>query len=112
MRVVAIVDPPKVMEKVFRHLNLWCGPATFAPARIVLRPGRSNRLPTESRRRRNRVNPSILKATSLPVRIRARAGLRERDHGPKPLDGTDGIDAPPNNKAGRYPGVPEATSRR
>jgi hypothetical protein len=33
MRVVAIVDPPKVVEKILRHLNLWCGPATFARAR-------------------------------------------------------------------------------
>ena len=30
MRVVAVVDLPKVMEKILRQLNLWCGPATFA----------------------------------------------------------------------------------
>ncbi len=41
MRVVAIVDPPKVVEKVFRHLNLWCGPAAFAPARAPPGPPQS-----------------------------------------------------------------------
>ena len=33
MRVVAVVDLPKVMEKILRQLNLWWGPATFASAR-------------------------------------------------------------------------------
>ena len=33
MRVIAIIDQPEVVEKILRHLNLWCGPAAFAPAR-------------------------------------------------------------------------------
>ena len=33
MRLIAVIDQPAVVEKILRHLNLWCGPATFAPAR-------------------------------------------------------------------------------
>jgi hypothetical protein len=33
MRVIAFIDNPDVVEKILRHLHLWCGPATFAPAR-------------------------------------------------------------------------------
>ena len=33
MRLIAVIDKPEVVEKILRHLNLWCGPATFAPAR-------------------------------------------------------------------------------
>ena len=33
MRVIAFIDNPDVVEKILRHLNLWCGPAAFAPAR-------------------------------------------------------------------------------
>ncbi len=33
MRVIAVIDNPSVIEKILRHLNLWCGPAKFAPAR-------------------------------------------------------------------------------
>ena len=33
MRVIAFIDNPEVVEKILRHLNLWCGPAAFAPAR-------------------------------------------------------------------------------
>jgi len=33
MRLIAVIDDPPVVEKILRHLNLWCGPAHFAPAR-------------------------------------------------------------------------------
>lgn len=33
MRVIAFLDNPEVVEKILRHMNLWCGPAAFAPAR-------------------------------------------------------------------------------
>jgi hypothetical protein len=33
MRLIAVVDDPPVVERILRHLNLWCGPAHFAPAR-------------------------------------------------------------------------------
>lgn len=33
MRLIAVIDYPNVIEKILRHLNLWCGPARFAPAR-------------------------------------------------------------------------------
>ena len=33
MRVIAFIDNQDVVEKILRHLNLWCGPAAFAPAR-------------------------------------------------------------------------------
>ena len=33
VRVIAFVDHSDVVEKILRHLNLWCGPAAFAPAR-------------------------------------------------------------------------------
>ena len=33
MRVIAFIDNPDVVEKILRHLNLWCGPAAFARAR-------------------------------------------------------------------------------
>ena len=33
MRVIAFIDNPEVVEKILRPLNLWCGPAAFAPAR-------------------------------------------------------------------------------
>ena len=33
MRVIASIDCREVVEKILRHLNLWCGPAAFAPAR-------------------------------------------------------------------------------
>jgi len=32
MRRIAVIDNP-VVGKILRHLNLWCGPARFAPAR-------------------------------------------------------------------------------
>ena len=31
--MIAFIDNPEVVEKILRHLNLWCGPAAFAPAR-------------------------------------------------------------------------------
>ena len=31
--MIAFIDNPDVVEKILRHLNLWCGPADFAPAR-------------------------------------------------------------------------------
>ena len=33
MRFIALIEEPLVIEKILRHLNLWCGPAQFAPAR-------------------------------------------------------------------------------
>ncbi|MCW5558830.1 MAG: hypothetical protein KIT22_13510, partial [Verrucomicrobiae bacterium] len=33
MRFIALIEEPGVIEKILRHLNLWCGPAMFAPAR-------------------------------------------------------------------------------
>ena len=33
MRVIAFIDNPEVFKKILRRLNLWCGPAAFAPAR-------------------------------------------------------------------------------
>ena len=33
MRLIAVIDDPNVVEKILRHLNLWCGQAQFAPAR-------------------------------------------------------------------------------
>lgn len=33
MRFIALIEEPPVIERILRHLNLWCGPATFAPAR-------------------------------------------------------------------------------
>ena len=33
MRVIAFIDHSDVIEKILRHLNLWCGPAAFSPAR-------------------------------------------------------------------------------
>ncbi len=33
MRVIAFIDNPEVVEKILRHLKIWCGPAAFAPAR-------------------------------------------------------------------------------
>jgi len=33
MRVIAFIDNPEVVEKILRHLKLWCGPAAFALAR-------------------------------------------------------------------------------
>jgi len=33
MRFIALIDDPGAIEKILRHLNLWCGPATFSPAR-------------------------------------------------------------------------------
>jgi hypothetical protein len=32
MRLIAVIDDPPVVEKILRHLKLWCGPAYFAPA--------------------------------------------------------------------------------
>ena len=32
MRVIAFIDNSGVVEKILRHLTLWCGPAGFAPA--------------------------------------------------------------------------------
>ena len=37
MRVIAFIDNPDLVEKILRHLNLWCGPAAFAPARPLPR---------------------------------------------------------------------------
>jgi len=31
--VIAFIDNSEVVEKIQRHLKLWCGPAAFAPAR-------------------------------------------------------------------------------
>ena len=28
-----MIDQSEVVEKILRHMGLWCGPATFAPAR-------------------------------------------------------------------------------
>ena len=39
MQVIAFIDNRDGVEKILRHLNLWCGPAAFAPARP---PPRSN----------------------------------------------------------------------
>jgi len=33
MRFIALIEEPVAIEKILRHLNLWCGPATFSPAR-------------------------------------------------------------------------------
>lgn len=33
MRFIALIEEPLAIEKILRHLNLWCSPATFAPAR-------------------------------------------------------------------------------
>ena len=33
MRLIAFIDHSDVVEKILRHLNLWCGPVSFAPAR-------------------------------------------------------------------------------
>lgn len=33
IEVIAFIDNPDVVEKILRHVKLWCGPATFAPAR-------------------------------------------------------------------------------
>lgn len=33
MRSITVIDHSEVIEKILRHLHLWCGPATFAPAR-------------------------------------------------------------------------------
>ena len=33
MRFIALIEEPLVIEKILRHLHLWCGPAQFAPAR-------------------------------------------------------------------------------
>ena len=41
MRLIAVIDDSKVIEKILRHLNLWCGPATFAPARPPPSTGQS-----------------------------------------------------------------------
>jgi len=40
MRVIAFIDHPEVVEKILRHLKLWCGPAALAPARPP--PGRGS----------------------------------------------------------------------
>jgi len=33
MRMIAFIDNPEVVEKIPRHLNIWCGPVAIAPAR-------------------------------------------------------------------------------
>jgi len=33
MRFIALIEEPPVIEKTLRHLDLWCEPARFAPAR-------------------------------------------------------------------------------
>ncbi len=33
MRLIAVIEDPAVIEKILRHLGLWCRPARFAPAR-------------------------------------------------------------------------------
>lgn len=33
MRPIAVNDGPPVVERILKHLNLWCGPAHFAAAR-------------------------------------------------------------------------------
>jgi hypothetical protein len=33
MRLIAVIEDPAVIEKIFRYIKLWCGPARFAPAR-------------------------------------------------------------------------------
>ncbi len=33
MRLIAVIEDPSVIEKILRHLKLWCGPARFAPVR-------------------------------------------------------------------------------
>ena len=45
MRLIAVIDQPEVVEKILRHLELWCGPARFAPARPP--PGTSSSLLSE-----------------------------------------------------------------
>ena len=37
----AVIDDSNVIEKILRHLNLWCGPARFAPARPPPSTGQS-----------------------------------------------------------------------
>ena len=31
MRFIAVIEDPPVIEQILRHMNLWCGPAMFAP---------------------------------------------------------------------------------
>ncbi len=33
MRVLAVIDQRKVIEKILRHLNLWSGDPAFLPSR-------------------------------------------------------------------------------
>ncbi|MEN9676369.1 MAG: hypothetical protein RIS76_2265 [Verrucomicrobiota bacterium] len=33
MGFIALIEEPVAIEKILRHLNQWCGPALFAPAR-------------------------------------------------------------------------------
>jgi len=33
MRFIALIEEPVAIENILRHLSLWCGPATFSPAR-------------------------------------------------------------------------------
>ena len=33
MRLIALIEEPLVIEKILRHLSLWCGPPQFAEAR-------------------------------------------------------------------------------
>ena len=41
MRLIAVIDDSNIIEKILRHLNLWCGPAKFAPARPPPSTGQS-----------------------------------------------------------------------
>jgi len=41
MRLISVIEDPRVIEKILRHLSLRCGPARFAPARPPLSPGQS-----------------------------------------------------------------------
>jgi hypothetical protein len=29
LRLIAVIEDPAVIEKILRHLKLWCGPARF-----------------------------------------------------------------------------------
>ena len=48
MRLIAVIDQSEVVEKILRHLNSWCGPATFAPARPPPKGNRAEPEPTFS----------------------------------------------------------------
>ena len=47
MRLIAFIEDPIVIEKILRHLSLWCGPPQFAEARSPFGDTVSNPHPIE-----------------------------------------------------------------